>query len=467
MKKYVVSLLLILVIFSCPVEFKAAINWDGAQVVKGQTGKMTFIKDVKVYKKNANGTYSSMVVKQKNFFRVYNIEKYDNKTFYWMSSGYRVQATDLVVFKEVPFEIRSSFYENPGYIVINRQGTTAYFEEKYPILDLAYGEHLFNDFVQGSHFSSVSFVNGKLDYYYSYYEGNSVDGIIDGTDIRIVETTKRDEKFYTLTADAQLLVGPINGAIEKEWYELSVSGEIDNNKMLKTFFKGSAFKSLGFEINGYLFVHSMAGRGYIPAKLLQPVQNQGKRYIRYGVEAKGFNNSQDIELKRFDEVSLFTEDNTTALIEVNKKMYTVPKKVLATKLPNESPTISTSFLPNETLRKLEYKVGEEIRIYNKTINNRFESGNYYFIAYNETDQAFNYEIDGIKYTFEKPITEGSKVTRLVDTSKDEGFVRAMHYSFTTPAGTFNNVVETSFGSYFASGYGLITKYNQHLVSFED
>lgn len=465
MKKYIVSFLLILVIFSSPVESKAAVNWDGAQVVKDQTGKMTFTKDVKVYKKNANGTYSSMIVKRNNYFRVYNIEKYDNKTFYWMSSGYRVQATELVVFKEVPFEIRSSLYENPGYIVINRQGTTAYFEGKYPMINLAYGEHLFNDSVPGSHFSSVSFINGKLDYYYSLEEGNAVNGIIDGTDIRIVETTKRDEGLYTLTDDAQMLIGPINGARAEERYEQSIFGEIDYTKLLSIISKNSAIKSLGVEINGYLYVQSIAGRGYIPAKLLKPVQNQGKRYIRYGVVAKSFDGSQNNELKRFDEVSLFTENNETALIQVNGKMYTVPKNVLATKLPNESPTITTAFLPSETLRKLEYKYGEEIRVYNRTINNRFESGNYYFIEYNESDQAFNYEIDDVNFTFEKPIKEGSKVTRSTDTSKYEGYVRAIHYTFTTPAGTFNNVVETSFDTYFAPGYGLIAKYGQHLISF--
>lgn len=465
MKKYIVGFLLILVFFSSPVESNATVNWDGAQVVKDQTGKMTFTKDVKVYKKNVNGTYSSMIVKRNNFFRVYNIEKYDNKSFYWMSSGYRVQATDLVVFKEVPFEIRSSLYKNPGYIVINRQGTTAYFEDKYPMINLAYGQHLFTEYVPESYSTVVSFNKRKLNYYYSSHEGNPVDGNIDGTDVRIVGTTKRDIGFYALTDDTQMLIGPINGARAKERYEQSIFGEIDYTKPLFIIPKGSAIKSLGMEINGYLYVQSMAGRGYIPTKLLKHVQNQGKRYIRYGVVAKSFDGSQDIELKRFNEASLYTENNETALIQVNGKMYTVPKNVLATKTPNESPTITTSFLPNETLRKLAYKDGKEIRVYNKTTNNRFEAGNSYFIKYDETDQAFYYEIDGINYTFEKPIKEGSKVTRSKDTSKDEGYVRAIHYTFTTPAGPFNNVVETSFDNYFAPGYGLIAKYGQHLISY--
>ncbi|CAM5718930.1 putative protein OS=Lysinibacillus sphaericus OX=1421 GN=LS41612_07825 PE=4 SV=1 [Lysinibacillus sphaericus] len=104
-----------------PTKSEAKVMHDGAEVVKGQTGKMTFKKDIKVYKKNSDGTFESLVVKQNNFFRTYDIEKYDNKIFYQMGQ-YRVQATDLVVFKEVPIKIRSSFYNEPTYIIINRDG---------------------------------------------------------------------------------------------------------------------------------------------------------------------------------------------------------------------------------------------------------------------------------------------------------------------------------------------------------
>lgn len=101
---------------------------------------MTFTKDVKVYKKNADGSFSSLTVKRNNYFRVYGIEKYDNKTFYWMSSGYRVQATDLVVFKEVPLDIRAAFYDNPGLIYINRQNGKP----------LGYGDYLLSKNIPGS-----------------------------------------------------------------------------------------------------------------------------------------------------------------------------------------------------------------------------------------------------------------------------------------------------------------------------
>ncbi len=464
MKKYSLALLILVVFFITPTKSNAQVNWDGAEIVKGQTGKMTFSKDVKVYKKNSNGTYSSMTVKRNNFFRVYNIEKYDQKTFYWMSSGYRVQATDLVIFKEVPTEIRSSFYNNPAYIVSNHQGTKAYFEEKYPMIDLAYGQHLLNEYVPRNYSAEVYFDKGKLNYFYSLEEGNGVNGAVDGTDIRIVETTTRDKGYYAVTTDTQLLIGPMNGARAIEWNPPSTLNDLYSLKKMFTYPTGSAFQSLGIEVNGYLQVQSMTGeRGYMPAKLLKPVNNQGKRYIRYGVIAKGIDHSQQVELKRFDEVSFYTENEYSALIAVNGKMYTVPKNVLAIKMPNESPVI-TSFLPNERLQKLEYQNIAGNRVYKRNANNHFESGDYY-ITYHETDQAFNFEMDGVKYSFTKPLKEGAIITRLSGTAQDQGYVRAIHYSLTTQAGTFENIVETSFGQFFAPGYGLLANINDRLISF--
>lgn len=464
MKKYSLALLILVVFFITPTKSNAQVNWDGAEIVKGQTGKMTFSKDVKVYKKNSNGTYSSMTVKRNNFFRVYNIEKYDQKTFYWMSSGYRVQATDLVIFKEVPTEIRSSFYNNPAYIVSNHQGTKAYFEEKYPMIDLAYGQHLLSEQIPGNYSSEVYFDKGKLNYVYSLEEGNIVSGAVNGTDIRIIETTTRDKGYYAVTTDTKLLMGPMNGARAIEWNPPSTLNDLYSLKKMFTYPTGSAFQSLGIEVNGYLQVQSMTGeRGYMPAKLLKPVNNQGKRYIRYGVIAKGIDHSQQVELKRFDEVSFYTENEYSALIAVNGKMYTVPKNVLAIKMPNESPVI-TSFLPNERLQKLEYQNIAGNRVYKRNANNHFESGDYY-ITYHETDQAFNFEMDGVKYSFTKPLKEGAIITRLSGTAQDQGYVRAIHYSLTTQAGTFENIVETSFGQFFAPGYGLLANINDRLISF--
>lgn len=430
MKKYFITLLVILVFLANPASSNAEVQWDGAQVVKGQTGKMTFTKDVKVYKKNPNGTYSSMTVKRNNYFRVYDIEKYDNKTFYWMSSGYRIQATDLVVFKKIPLNIRASLYDNPGYINISRQGHS-------------YGEHYPMEYVRGTFYNKISIGEDLLYTYYSV-DGDLIEGSIDGAGIRIVETTKRDEGLYTLVADARVLGGPMNGA---------------NGSDMP---KGTVFQSLGLEINGYF----MMDKGYIPVTLIQPVKKQGKRYIRYGVIAEGKRNQK--ELKRFDEGMLLIEDDTTAWIEIDGEVYSVSKKALATIRPNESPIITTSFLPNDTLQQLVYQnYATPNIVYKKTTNNHFVAPALKFIDYSETEKSFIYDMDGNKYIFEKPITEGSKVTRKGHTWNQEGFVRAIHYTVTTPAGTFNNVVETSLNEFFAPGYGIISDdFGNKLTSYE-
>lgn len=429
MKKYLITLVIVLAFLTNPSSSKAAeVQWDGAQVVKGQTGKMTFTKDVKVYKKNANGTYSSMTVKRNNYFRVYDIEKYDNKTFYWMSSGYRVQATELVVFKKVPLNIRASLYDNPSYININRQGYN-------------YGQHYRLD---SALYNKIS-ISENL--YYSYYDsdGEFFEVYIDGSDIRIFETKKRDKGLYILTADAQVSSGPMNGA-----------GGIRQTK-------GTALDSLGLEINGYLWTN----KGYIPLTLIQPVKKQGKRYIRYGVNAAAIKGNPK-ELKRFDEVILLTENDTTAWIEIDGEEYSVPKKVLATIRPNESPIITTSFLPNDTIQQLVYQNYGTPIVYKKTTNNHFVAPALKYIDYSETEKNFTYDMDGFKYIFEKPVTEGSKVTRKGHGWYDEGFVRAIHYTITTPAGgTFNNVVETSLDEFYAPGYGFISdNFGNKLTSYE-
>lgn len=107
LKKVVLALI---VLFSCIYSQEASASekfiWDGSEIVEGQIGKMTFSKDVKVYKKvKDSGDFTSMVVKRNNYFRVYGKEVVGEHTYLWMSGGYRVQLTDLVVYKELPRDI--------------------------------------------------------------------------------------------------------------------------------------------------------------------------------------------------------------------------------------------------------------------------------------------------------------------------------------------------------------------------
>ncbi len=234
-----------------PVKSEAKVMYDGAEVVKGQTGKMTFKKDIKVYKRNPNGTFDSLVVKRNNFFRTYDIEKYDGKVFYQMGQ-YRVQATDLVIFKEVPIEIRSSFYTDPSYIVINR-------DRMYH-----WGHYGQNFSANGLGVSLLNTNNGQqLKYCADYLGEPSFCDTYTGTDIKIAET-KRSEKGvrFELTKDTFGKVHPL-----KESPYLKV--------IMK---KRSIFYSEGLEINGFLYVTWKANDEYetpfamwIPVNLLKPV----------------------------------------------------------------------------------------------------------------------------------------------------------------------------------------------------
>lgn len=121
MKRVLLALIAVF-IFSVQEDTEAKVIWDGGEIVEGQNGKMTFKKDVKVYKQLPNGQYESLVVKRNTYFRVYKIEYSYTKTYYWMSSGYRVQATDLVIFKEVPYEVKEQVMTDYYYYVSNPNG---------------------------------------------------------------------------------------------------------------------------------------------------------------------------------------------------------------------------------------------------------------------------------------------------------------------------------------------------------
>ncbi|MFJ6208582.1 hypothetical protein [Lysinibacillus sp. NPDC092081] len=250
MKKLFIGLLAAFVLAVVnPTKSEAKVMYDGAEVVKDQTGKMTFTKDIKVYKKNPNGTFDSLVVKRNNFFRTYDIEKYDGKTFYQMGQ-YRVQATDLVVFKEVPLKMRSSFYNNPSYIFINRNGI--------------YSASLYGTWFTGSD-PGISITNNGQQL--SFCGGNDV-GTIEcsqypGTDLKIAET-KRSEKGvrFELTKDADFKQNPLK-----------------TSATISTLKNGRILYSEGLEINGYLYVTWKKDDNneftyWISVNLLKPVGNK-------------------------------------------------------------------------------------------------------------------------------------------------------------------------------------------------
>lgn len=194
MKKWFMAILLIGVsFFSVETSAKAEekVIWDGAEVVKDQSGKMTFTKDVKVYKKDSSGKFVSMVVKKGNYLRVYDVENYDGKVYYWMSGGYRVQSTNLVVFKDVPMNLRVSFFKDPVWIVTSEKGILH--RQNVPLRTKGM---LLKDFSEDvgyfAAFQKYTIVNGKLhgELYHSgegEYAGYTIKEFISGSDVKVVE----------------------------------------------------------------------------------------------------------------------------------------------------------------------------------------------------------------------------------------------------------------------------------------
>lgn len=102
MKKLLGLLFFIVALCVAPSLTEAKVIWDGAEIVKGQVGKLIFNKDVKIYKKNADNTFTSLVVKKGQSYRVYSVNKESVGIVYGMSGGYRVQQTNLVSYKAIP-----------------------------------------------------------------------------------------------------------------------------------------------------------------------------------------------------------------------------------------------------------------------------------------------------------------------------------------------------------------------------
>ena len=219
MKKWLIAILLIGVgLFSteASVQAKEKVIWDGAEIVKNQSGKMAFTKDVKVYKKDSSGKFVSMTVKKGNYFRVYDIEKYDGKVYYWMSSGYRVQSTNIVVFKEVPMNLRVSFFDNYALIVSTREGIL----HNRAVNLWGYGKIL-NEVVPdkdwgssgvGYHSEKYTIINGKLQAEIKFADGETglnMKEFIPGSDVKVVEKQSVPSGYYIATQNTKAYKFPL------------------------------------------------------------------------------------------------------------------------------------------------------------------------------------------------------------------------------------------------------------------
>lgn len=243
MKKFFLMLLAAFVVLMVnPSTSKAKVIYDGVEIVKGQTGKLTFSKDVKVYKKNANGQFESMLVKKGNYFRVYNIEKYNKQTYYWMSSGYRVQASDLTVFKAIPFEQRVQFYQNPAYMWINRDKPFYSFYNESDSL----ATHAHSYYTYLNKWGNFIFEQGELvnTYDMSFVGGGIEKRTIDPTDIQLIEPqVVNKDILFIVTKDTGQHIKPylINN---NDYYQ----------RLARPLPTGTVLKSEGFKIGNYYAV---------------------------------------------------------------------------------------------------------------------------------------------------------------------------------------------------------------------
>lgn len=253
MKKWLVATTFLLVVgLMYQHEASAKVIWDKSEVVERQSGKLSFKKDVKVYKKIGDGTFTSMISKKDNFFRVYDIEKYNGKVFYWMSSGYRVEATDLVNFKAVPMQIRASFYDAPGYIMTNQDGyrlkdnylgqvDTATFFGRGTIISSYYydipSHEEPEDYSQILSFDKEYLLVSRINT--GYYKGGRYEsGRIHGTDIKVVPRQLVPSGEYSLKKNTVLYSAPLANS--------------KTTTLLKEGTKIVAFYSEKVAINGYI-----------------------------------------------------------------------------------------------------------------------------------------------------------------------------------------------------------------------
>ncbi|WP_342513829.1 hypothetical protein MKY34_03295 [Sporosarcina sp. FSL K6-1522] len=265
MKKRIVTTAFLLIFgFAYQHDVQAKVIWDKSEIVERQSGKMSFIKDVKIYKPMADGTFTSMIAKKNNFFRVYDIEKYNGKVYYWMSSGYRVEATNLVNFKAVPMEIRAAFFDNPGYVIANHAGFQ--FPNEFPGSYFSYGSQIqirTSANPSGYDHQLVSFDKEYLVVSRQSRQGEiqiSEQGRIHGSDIKVVSQQKFREGIYALKSDVVLRHSPLSNATTNTNLKANAQVSVPTGTLI---------------VNGYVYAYfeSVSNYGYVPVSYLTTTNN--------------------------------------------------------------------------------------------------------------------------------------------------------------------------------------------------
>ena len=487
MKKLLIALLAVF-IFSVHEQAEAKIIWDGAEVVEDQTGKMTFKKDVKVYKKLPNGQFESFLVKRNNYFRVYGVEHsyHNNLTYYLMSGGYRVQATDLVIYKEVPYEVQQQVMNEYYYVVTNPKGAEFHTRRSETLGNVV------EKVEYGYSFSGPAINNGYITQIFKEIEYPSIDqcdgcnpiehvkkGFINAKNVQQVEITSAPypaNTYLVLTRDTKLISNPVTKKQQPNY--LFSSNHVDTQE-LNTLPKGTVVKTNGKLVDGLLqlvvmpYINNIA---YIDLKNVAPLPKPTTQYMQYGLDIStninpwthvGISGYNTAFVHRNQAVQLYSSNGIKSFISYNGIYGFVPSNALSSKKASV-PSITGPISPKKDLtivyRNLHFtshsdKSLESVLTSTGGKSWLLEDGNGFI--YEESDNYFRFRHqhnsnDYISYypnndgwfTIQKPIQEGSKVD-------PNDSVLTIFDTYTTPAGTFKNVFLTQMGYYIAPGYGVI------------
>ena len=485
MKKLLIAFLAVF-IFSVHEQAEAKIIWDGAEVVEGQNGKMTFKKDVKVYKRLPNGQFESLVVKVNNYFRVYDVEQYNNQTYYWMSSGYRVQATDLAIYKEVPYDVKQQVMNEYYYTVTNPNGAEFRTRRSETLGDVV------KEVEDGYSFWGPAINNGYITQIFKEIEYPTIDqcdgcdpiehrtkGFINAKNVQQAEMTAAPypaNTYLVLTKDTKLISNPIT---KKQQSKYLFSFNYLDTQELTTLPKGTVVQTSGKLVDGLLQLAVMpyiANIAYIDLKNVAPLPKPTTQYMQYGLDIStdinpwtyvtfaGYNSAF---VRRNEAVQVYSSNGMKSFISYKGKYGFVPSNALSNKKASV-PSITGPISPKKdlviTYRNLQFtsdsdKPLESVLTSTDGKSWLLEDGNGFI--YEETDEYFRFRhqqnsndyisyypnSDGW-YTIQKPIQEGSKVA-------PSDSVLTIFDTYTTPAGTFKNVFLTQMGYYIAPGYGVI------------
>lgn len=483
MKKSILAFLAIF-LFSVHEHAEAKVIWDGAEIVEDQNGKMTFKKDVKVYKKLPNGKFESLVVKRNNFFRVYNTQSYNNKTYYWMSSGYRVQVTDLVIYKEVPYEVKQQVMNDYFYTVTNPKGAVSRTKRSQTLGDVAkVVEEGFSFFGPASKDGYITQLFSET-VYCDWEDCNPYEKVITGytniKDLKQAEVTTAPYKantYLVLNKDAKMLANPVT---KKEKTDYLFSSTYFDEQKLTLLPKGTVVQTNGKLVGGQLQLESFTNHtslGYIDLKNVAPLPKPTTQYMQYGQDIAyqfdgwtyvGIAGLNSAFVPRNEAVQVYASNGIKSFISYKGKYGYVPSKALSHKKANV-PSITGTISPKSNLTFNYHNLYHALHL-DKPLESVLtssdgkswvlEDGNGF--VYEETDKYFRFRHQHNTggyisyypskpdswYTIQKPIKEGSKID-------EYGTVLTIFDTYTTPAGTFNNVFLTDMGYTIAPGYGII------------